>query len=407
MRFRGRGYKAAFIRSLVRIVKTIFPPGYFYNSPRAVSSCREWLQKFPGKGSVFLIHNSNSHTETPPEIFNYQVSARFTRYYKRTIPPTYVAEISNGAVYGWQTNTILLSRDIIAEDLTRQFGAYGGLPASASTLIRGQLKLPQPKVIQGRVAVISTSGADNFHHWLYDCLPRVHLLKASGKFESIDKFLISMSGHPFQQESLALVGIDPSRIINPLVENQIHYQAETLVVPSLPSVLGTVSPWVVNFLQLTFNTVTPRQSGMRRIYISRKNAVTRKIINNEAFLSLIATFGITEIFPEDYCLEEFSGIMSNADFIISIHGSGLSNLCFASSGAVVVDILAPYHQDGYYWMIANIRRLRYIGFFANGVHPHDEEDLVKNKRDDDIHVDVAKLHALLLRELKNESTMAH
>ena len=126
---------------------------------------------------------------------------------------------------------------------------------------------------------------------------------------------------------------------------------------------------------------------------------SRKIINNEAFLSLLKRYGIVEIFPEDYEVSAFAAIVANAHFIISIHGSGLSNLCFAGAGCVVVDILAPWHQDSYYWMISNIRKARYIGFFSEGIHPADDLDLVQFKVDQDITVNTGDLEKLLSREL--------
>jgi hypothetical protein len=66
---------------------------------------------------------------------------------------------------------------------------------------------------------------------------------------------------------------------------------------------------------------------------------------------------------------------------------------------VVVDILAPWHQDSYYWMISNIRNARYIGFFSDGIHPADDLDLVQYKVDDDMNVNLTDLERLLSREL--------
>ena len=399
MKWRGKGYKAGLTRAAVGFIKKNIPYGIVYNAPRVAESVANWLLKNRDKGFITPVYALEHRVEKPPEIYNHTVTTRFSKYYSRTIPPAFVAEIRGGSVYGEYTNAILPERRVLASDLSRQFGAYGGVHPENHKVLNATLKLPRPHYLKGRVAVITTSGADNFHHWLYDCLPRIHQLKHSGKFETIDYFLIAHSGLPFQLQSLFLTGIDLSKIINPKKGGIPFYQAETLVVPSLPSPLGTVSPWVVDFLDNLFSRGAEKNPAYTRIYISRRNAPSRKIINNEAFLSLLKRYGIVEIFPEDYEVSAFAAIVANAHFIISIHGSGLSNLCFASAGCVVVDILAPWHQDSYYWMISNIRNARYIGFFSEGIHPADDLDLVQFKVDQDITVNTGDLEKLLSREL--------
>ena len=94
-------------------------------------------------------------------------------------------------------------------------------------------------------------------------------------------------------------------------------------------------------------------------------------------------------------------IVSRCETIISIHGSGLSNICFMNPKTTVVDILAPYHQDGYYWQIANICGAKYIGFFAEGAHPNDDIDLVRVNIDNDLLIDMAKLE-IMIKSIFNE-----
>ncbi|HUR10513.1 MAG TPA: glycosyltransferase family 61 protein [Flavitalea sp.] len=402
MKWRGRGYKSEIIKTGIGFVKNVFPPGILYNAPRTAIPVTKWLQQSADKGFITSVFESEYRKETLPEIVNHPLTSRFVRYAARTVPPAFVANISEGCVYGKYTEAIVPAPGLLAADLSRQFGAYGGVPASENALIQTTLKLPKPKRLKGKVAVISTSGADNFHHWLYDCLPRIYLLKKSGMLDSIDHFLIAGRETPFRMESIQRMAIDTRKIINPHDDGNLHYQAQTLVVPSLPSELGTVSPWVVNFLNELFNASNEKNTQFPRIYISRRNAGSRKITNNDEFLSLLHEFNIIEIFPEDYPVAEFAKIVAGARFIISIHGSGLSNLCFASVRSVVVDILAPYHQDSYYWLISNIRGARYIGFFSEGTHPSDEEDLVKKKRDDDLLIDINEMRMLLSRELKTK-----
>ena len=106
-----------------------------------------------------------------------------------------------------------------------------------------------------------------------------------------------------------------------------------------------------------------------------------------------------EIFPEDYEVTTFASMIASSDFIISVHGSGLANLCFISEGTKVVDILAPYHQDGYYWQITNICKGKYIGFFAEGEHPDDDLDLVRTSIDNNLIINIKSFDELLQNEI--------
>ena len=127
-----------------------------------------------------------------------------------------------------------------------------------------------------------------------------------------------------------------------------------------------------------------------------------RVIEKPDTILLTHTYESDNAVPEGHIMagvQDFAAIVANVHFIISVHGSGLSNLCFASAGTVVIDILAPWHQDSYYWMISNIRDARSIGFCSEGMHPADDLDLVQYKVDADMTVNLADLEKLLSREL--------
>jgi capsular polysaccharide biosynthesis protein len=401
MFLRGLGIKAGLKKVVATTIKSFVPAGKMYNAPGKLTTSAEWLsKKGTSAGKIVQVYKEEVRQEPDPWIFNYAVTGRFKKYSERLIPAAYVVELNNGMVYGRESNFIITPDHTLLADLSREFGQYGGKPMHRSSIINQQLQLPEYSFLKGRVAVLSTCGSNNFHHWNYDIIPRVHLLKQAGIFSTIDYFIISWSGAPFQKESLKLLGIPEERIINPVKSGSNFYKAEVLIVPSLPSPLGTVSPWVTSFLRNLYNPENKKKETYSRVYLSRKHVTTRKIINNEAFINLLNEYGIKEIFPEDYTVSELARLLAGVNFIISVHGSGLSNLSFISDKTTVVDILAPYHQDGYYWMICNIRNSKYIGFFGEGSHPDDKLDLVKKKIDVDIYLDLNKMQNLFFNELR-------
>ena len=401
MFLRGRGIKAHLQTLVTSVIKRVFPVGTFYNAPRNIITASDYVGSVKTNSSnrIVPIYESSERIENPPEILNHPVSRRFTRYYRRKVPSAFILVLHKGKIYGEETNYIITHSSHLLADISREFGMYGGKPMDQSNLIKRTLKLPSVSRLPGKIAVVTTSGANNFHHWNYDCIPRLHLLRVAGLLNEIDLFVISYKGLPFQKESLRLLGIPVEKIINPYRQAVKLFQADILFVPSLPSNLGTVSPWVVDFLRSLYNPSNEKRILFKRIYLSRKNVTSRKIINNDQFNSLLREFDVEEVFPEDYSVSEMARILAGAEFIISVHGSGLSNLCFISEATTVVDILAPYHQDGYYWMISNIRKSKYIGFFGEGDHPTDDLDLVRQKIDKDIYLDITKMRSLFVHEL--------
>jgi capsular polysaccharide biosynthesis protein len=398
MFFKGKGYRNMLNRKFVRLVKTIFPFGYIYNSPRHFKDFQKWIPKNQSQGGLIMLKNGEKRKELPPEIVNYSITKRFSKYFYRLIPPAYLLKLNKGIVLGNQTNLIISADGTLSADLSREFGAYGGKPAHEFSIFSDKLNMPELNLLVGKTAVVSTQGCRNFHHWLYDSLPRIYLVMEAGLFDEMDYFLISSNNQNFQKESLRLLKIPEGKIINPL-EGKCNFSAEELYVPSLPSPLGSVSPWVITFLRNLFNPNNEKIAGYERIFISRKNVKTRHIVNHDEFLICMSTFSIKVVYPEDFSVSSFARIIAGSKFIISIHGSGLSNICFMSPGTTVVDILAPYHQDAYYWQISNLCDSSYIGFFAEGSHPEDDVDLVKLKIDDDLIINISSLTEILNKKL--------
>lgn len=368
------------------------------NTPHGFISTKEWINEGKGgPGAEYIpLLPALEIRETPPVVIGHHVSGRWSRHYERRSNEAFVAVIPGGRVLGEFTNFILSPDNYVLSDVSREFGADGGKKPGEFSLFHNRLMMPPKKTIKGSAAVVSTCGSNNFHHWNYDVLPRLYLLAEAGLLNKVDHLVINHRGLPFQLAGLERMGIDLSRIINSHNDPDFYLEPDLLYVPSLPEDLGTISPWVLDFLRNTFlpKSLAPVQAS-RKLYISRRNAPSRKIINQEEVMREIRQRGYEEFIPEDYTMEETAGYFSTAESLVSVHGSGFSNLPFVSENAKVLDILAPYHQDPYYWMICNQRKAKYVGLFAEGDHPPDDLDLVKLKIDDDLLIDIVKLKKAL------------
>jgi len=81
----------------------------------------------------------------------------------------------------------------------------------------------------------------------------------------------------------------------------------------------------------------PLSTG-NKIYISRKHAQKRKIKNEEALEKIVEQKGFTVVRCEEYTFFEQVSIFSQADFLVSIHGAGLTNMMFMPSGSKILEL---------------------------------------------------------------------
>lgn len=382
------------------VVKTINAFGIsssYIGTPKRFLDTATWIEKKGSSRAAFLkeIYPGKKVTMSPPLCLEDRVHKMYADEYEWVQQPAFIASVPGGRVWG-RSGAVITPDDTLLGDISREFGKYGGVFNKEHSVFR-RLTLSRVRRVKGTVAVLASAGSYNYHHWLYDTLPKAHLLKAGGLFDGVDYFVVDHKELKFQLESLRALGIDRSKIICPGGEWNFHLQADQLLVASLPSRLGTVSDWVVRFLRDTFLKQAAREpaGGRSGLYLSREKAPTRKLRNETEVTAILAAHGFNRFFPEDHSIAETAAAFAAASGVAGIHGSGFANLVFNSAGAKVLDIVAPKHLDPYYWMLSNYTGSRYAYLFGEGDRLPEQTDLVSNKIDDDIFLDTIKLERIL------------
>jgi capsular polysaccharide biosynthesis protein len=96
----------------------------------------------------------------------------------------------------------------------------------------------------------------------------------------------------------------------------------------------------------------------KRLYISRKYAQKRKISNEADLERVLQKFGFTIVYCEEHSFFGQVSIFSKAQFLISIHGAGLTNMLFMPPGSAVLELhkRKTNMQDQHslvYWRLAS------------------------------------------------------
>ena len=163
-----------------------------------------------------------------------------------------------------------------------------------------------PRQYEGTVFSILTGGGGNgnYYHWLYDALPRLHLLERAGLGESVDYFFVPALRYPFQGETLDCLGIDRKKVISSLEVP--HIKARKIITTDHPRPLHNdinvqIPEWICDFLRGSFLKKQIRTPlGSENVYISRKDTNKRRLLNEEELISALRPEGFVTVSLTQY-----------------------------------------------------------------------------------------------------------
>jgi capsular polysaccharide biosynthesis protein len=210
-----------------------------------------------------------------------------------------------------------------------------------------------------------------YYHWFLDCLPRIlaaeHHQQLTGRPCTL---LVPDPLTPWQKESLHRLGYGGGeRILRYASQCHANIRTPGLIAFSshrhqhaTEAPFDALSPATIRQLvtRLCSSTdTTSDKDSPRRIFITRNQATSRRLINSEAISSHLSSRGFTSIDLEGLSLSKQIALFRNASHVIAVHGAALTNLLYCQH-ASVLEIFAQQHgirPD--YFQIASINGLNY------------------------------------------------
>lgn len=211
-----------------------------------------------------------------------------------------------------------------------------------------------PQKITGKSLVLCTDGCHNgYFHWICRLLPKLWVLeKENIHIKDFDYIVVNGPEMKFKSETLSLLGIAKDKII--YTEPEKLYEFEYLLGISNIRYHQEGISFMRNKL-----LSTPVSEGHRKIYVTRKKANHRKIINEKRLIDLLQSKGFEIIDFADYSIPEQAKIVSETKILITIHGAGLANLIFASPKMKLIEILEDTFVNVNYWFYSNLMNVQY------------------------------------------------
>ena len=197
--------------------------------------------------------------------------------------------------------------------------------------------------------VVSLVGpwAGNYTHWFQDYLTRLEGLEYYRSEAGVNPaVLIPGEASGWMRDALRAIGYGPDRWIEwdggrahvgRLIVSSVRREARERAPNRRIVYSPTGVRWVRNRIRSNID-VERTVPHSERIYLSRSNALTRRVRNEDEVMTLLSDWGFELYRPEELSFAEQVTLFSDAEAIVSPHGSGLMNQIFADD-AVVVELM--------------------------------------------------------------------
>jgi len=227
------------------------------------------------------------------------------------------------------------------------------------------------KKLKGNYVLIHNHWCPGFFHWVTEALPR--LMRAQESVGNGYKLLLPETFAGYPVDSLA-----PFDVIVESLPYRRNAVVEKLLIPEntrytaeydVDSILKLRNRYHQHLHKSKLDNVKPGS----KIYISRKQAKNRKVINEEEVIAYLHEKGFEVVEFENYTFWDQVSIMYHAKVIISIHGAGMTNQTFMPAGGYILEFQKrpekPENFSNIYLKLANILGHNYLYQFCEPDDP--------------------------------------
>lgn len=235
---------------------------------------------------------------------------------------------------------------------------------------------------QGKFFWVHDLYTQNYYHWMCEALPRGFFLykqHKQGKIIVPKEFQFAS----FIQASLNILNIEPEWI-----NTGESYSFEELITtdtaPNTGDIIPALQIELVNAL-LKGLKISKSERANKKIYLSRRKAKARKIVNEEALLPYLKEMGYEILYAEDLSFADQVALFASCSSLIALHGAGLTNLMFMPKESKVLEIKNPdwRSQPLCFFQLANIFEVKWDYFNGETTEAKltNHNDLLVNEKD--------------------------
>jgi capsular polysaccharide biosynthesis protein len=276
----------------------------------------------------------------------------------------FLARLPGARLLGPHGTVITAAGDVVEES------AWGGGWLERGRALRA-LRLPTPMRLDGEYYTIASLYAEGYAHWVLDVLPRLIALERVPP--SQPQLVVAQPLAPWQAESLDLLRFGTV----PRVTLGDRYLAMDLL--HLPSYVGSPGhphPWACEWLRERLVGSARPTAGYRRLYVTRRRALRRRVVNEDELLPILQDLGFEIVECETLSFREQIELFQDAEVVAGPHGAGLTNLVWAPSGCRVLELFGHRCVRSLFYALAGLRAQPYaflVGASEGAIGVHRDE----------------------------------
>ncbi len=203
--------------------------------------------------------------------------------------------------------------------------------------------------------LLHNSWHGGYFHWVAETLTRLESVeKYIERTGRKPKLIVGPDLNSFQAESLALLGYDRDDLVH---WRSAYCEVERLVVPSMRREIDPPNPspfshwWLRNTLRRRALDEIDTSRFSNRVYISRNDADTRRVLNESDLATVLDKYGFETYQLSKMKVEETIALFAQADCIVAPHGAGLADLIHTDDVALI-EFMPEDRVNGVYYMLA-------------------------------------------------------
>lgn len=239
--------------------------------------------------------------------------------------------------------------------------------------------LRRRRLIDQDVLWITDYWSREYFHWLADALSRLFVMRDRVE----DLLLLLPAGYEkldYVKSTLSAFGVKRIEFIdaNEMIE------CRSLLMPSHTAPSGHYNEEIIRNVRNVLLSAYGESDREERIYISRRHARKRRIVNEDEVADVVSKFRFQTILAEELSFEQQVRIFSRARYVVSNHGAGLTNMLFMPEQGRVLELR---HEADYinncYFTLASALNLNYFyqtcRAATDGPSPHTADLIVDSE----------------------------
>ncbi len=240
---------------------------------------------------------------------------------------------------------------------------------------------------------LTDNWSKNYFHWFTDVLPKLYIVNKNYKneivilrkgFENIDyikKTLQMFENIEFQYiRTFQIAKIKKLNIISPTAPTG-NYNSDLIK--------------EMRFFLLSLFSKKISKKTVTRIFISRKKARNRKVINETEIISVLKKYDFEIIDFENYTWLEQMQFCFNAEYLIGVHGAGLTNMLFMKDYSKILELRRNDDtHNNCYFSLANALNFKYFYQLSK------VDDYKKRTQENNFYVDKNELEINITEMIK-------